>query len=184
MPAHRRVLVWDAVVRAVHWLVAGTVLFDFVHDDGDRLHRIVGYVGAAAIVLRLLWAAVARGHGRLAVLKPSWSATRRYLHQHAPRQPGHDPLGLWMVWLLWLLVLLLAATGWVSRLDAFWGDERVQVLHEWLADALLVAVVLHLFGVTAMSLHWRENLPLAMLTGRKRPPDPGEERTGMPIPPT
>jgi len=183
MPAHRRELVWDAVVRAVHWLVAGTVLFDFVHDDGDRLHRIVGYVGAAAIVLRLLWAAVACGHGRLAALKPSWSATRRYLHEHAPRQPGHDPLGLWMVWLLWLLVLLLAATGWVSRLDAFWGDERVQVLHAWLADALLVAVVVHLLGIATMSWRWRENLPLAMVTGRKRPLATGEQPGSTPTPP-
>jgi len=72
------------------------------------------------------------------------------------------------VWLLWLLVLLLALTGWMSHLDAFWGDERVQHVHAWLADALLAAVVLHLLGVGVMSWRWRENLPATMLTGRKR----------------
>ena len=80
----------------------------------------------------------------------------------------HDPLGLWMVWLLWSLVLLLGITGWLSRLDAFWGDERVQQVHAWLADGLMVAVAVHLIGVALMSWHWRENLPIAMITGRKR----------------
>ena len=28
-----------------------------------------------------------------------------------------------MVWLLWIVVLLLGVTGWMSRLDAFWGDD-------------------------------------------------------------
>jgi cytochrome b len=76
-----------------------------------------------------------------------------------------------MVWLLWSLVLLLGLTGWMSRLDAFWGDERVQDLHAWLADAMLVAVALHLAGVAAMSWHWRENLPASMITGDKRDAD-------------
>jgi cytochrome b len=73
-----------------------------------------------------------------------------------------------MVWLLWLLVILLGITGWMSRLDAFWGDDLLHDLHAWLADVTLVAVVLHLLGVAVMSWLWRENLPLAMLSGRKR----------------
>jgi len=47
----------------------------------------------------------------------------------------------------------------MSRLDAFWGDETVHDLHLWLSNALLAAVVLHLAGVIAMSIVWRENLP-------------------------
>jgi cytochrome b len=73
-----------------------------------------------------------------------------------------------MVWLVWTLVLLLGLTGWMSRLDAFWGDETVHDLHLWLSNALLAAVVLHLAGVIAMSIVWRENLPAGMLSGRKR----------------
>jgi hypothetical protein len=56
-----------------------------------------------------------------------------------------------MVWLLWTLVLMLGVTGWMSRLDAFWGDERVEAAHSFLADVLLVAVILHLAGVAVMS---------------------------------
>ena len=164
--------VWDVPVRALHWTLALAVAFDFVRDDGDWLHRAVGYAAAATVVMRLLWGAATRGHGRMAMLKPSLWATRMYmralLRGRPPRHPGHDPLGLWMVWLLWLLVLMLGVTGWMSRLDAFWGDDLIHDLHVWLADALLAAVLMHLAGVAAMSWIWRENLPSAMVTGRKR----------------
>ncbi|WP_232062209.1 cytochrome b/b6 domain-containing protein [Variovorax sp. PBS-H4] len=155
-------------VRLLHWMLAGLVLFCWIQDDGGRVHRSAGYVAAGVVVARLLWAAVAGGHGSLASLKPSTAATLAFLRARAPRCIGHDPLGLWMVWLLWLLVLLLALTGWMSRLDAFWGDDRLQHVHAWLADGLLVAVALHLLGVAVMSWRWRENLPGAMVTGRKR----------------
>lgn len=171
-----RVLAWDAAVRVLHWALAMGVAFDLVYDDGDKLHRGVGYVAAGIVVLRLSWAAATRGHARLAMLRPSPRATLAYLrlllHGRAPRHLGHDPLGLWMVWLLWILVLLLGVTGWMSRLDAFWGDGHVHDLHAWLADALLAAVLVHLVGVAGMSWAWRENLSAAMFTGRKRAIDP------------
>ena len=161
-------LVWDATVRLQHWLLAGLVVFCTLQDDGGRVHRLAGYAAAGVVVTRLLWAALARGHGSLSALKPSVSATIAFVRARAPRHIGHDPLGLWMVWLLWLLVVLLALTGWMSRLDAFWGDERLQDIHAWLADALLAAAALHLLGVGVMSWRWRENLPATMVTGRKR----------------
>jgi cytochrome b len=167
-----RVPVWDAAVRLLHWTLAAVVVFDFVHDDGDWLHRVIGYAGVGIVLTRLLWAVLTHGRGRMAMLRPSPHATLSYLrelaHGRIPRYIGHDPLGLWMVWLLWTLVLLLGVTGWMSRLDAFWGDDRVHDLHAWLADALMVAVALHLAGVAAMSWLWRENLPASILTGRKR----------------
>ena len=162
---------WDAAVRLFHAALAGTILYAFVVDDGGPVHRAVGYAAAAVVVARLVHACVARGANRLAALRPSLTATRAWLRDGAPRTSGHDPLGIWMVWLLWTLVLLLAVSGWMSRVDAFWGDERVQAVHAWLADALAIAVVVHLAGVAAMSWHWRENLPLGMVTGRRRGAD-------------
>src|SRR6185312_13066151 len=43
-------LIWDLLVRLLHWTLAGLVLFDFVYDDGGYVHRMVGY-GAAVVVL-------------------------------------------------------------------------------------------------------------------------------------
>ncbi|MDM0025597.1 cytochrome b/b6 domain-containing protein [Variovorax saccharolyticus] len=167
-PTRGRTFVWDLAVRLHHWMLAALVVFCSVQDDGGRVHRIAGYAAAGLVVTRLLWALLARGHGGLAALKPSAAATLAYVRARAPRCIGHDPLGLWMVWLLWSLVILLGVTGWMSRLDAFWGDERLQEVHAWLADALLAAVALHLLGVGVMSWRWRENLPATMVTGRRR----------------
>jgi cytochrome b len=167
--ARRQVRVWSVTVRLLHWTLAALVLVDFVHDDGDRTHRLVGYAAAAIVMMRLAWAVVT---GSLAELRPSLSATLAYVRLFArgrpPRSPGHDPLGLWMVWLLWLLVLLLGITGWMTRLDVFWGDQRLHDVHSLLADILLVSVACHLSAVAAMSWLWKENLPAAMVTGRKR----------------
>lgn len=163
-------------MRLTHWSLAAVVLYCSWQDSGDRLHRWVGYVGFGAVVLRLAWSLVARGAARLAHLKPSLRETLAWLQAGAPRRAAHDPLGLWMVWLLWALVALLALTGWMSRLDAFWGDERVTDVHGWLALALQASVVVHLLGVAAMSWHWRENLPRAMVDGRKRDELPAQRR--------
>jgi cytochrome b len=166
-----RVPVWDAAVRLCHWALAGLVVYNLVRDDGGWWHRTLGYVAVGVVVLRLTWSFVALGAGGLAALKPSVRETLAYLRAGTPRKTSHDPLGVWMVWLLWLLVLLLGLTGWMSRLDMFWGEDSVLTVHSWLADALLVAVLVHLLGVLAMSFMWRENLPGAMLTGRKRRQD-------------
>jgi len=158
---------WDAIVRLSHWTLAALVVFDFVYDDGGYTHRMVGYGAAVVVLLRLGWAAV-RGHS----LRPSIAETRVYVRQliagKPPRSPGHDPLGLWMVWLIWVLVLLLAVSGWASRLDMFWGDERVEVVHSVLADLLMLAAAVHVLAVVAMSVIWKDNLPAAMVTGNKR----------------
>jgi cytochrome b len=160
--------VWDPIVRLLHWTLAALIVFDLVYDDGGYTHRMVGYAAAVGVLLRLTWAAVTRGHS----LKPSIAETRTYLllllAGKPPRSAGHDPLGLWMVWLLWILVLLLGLTGWMSRLDVFWGDELVNGAHSMLANLLMLAVTVHVLAVVAMSMIWRENLPAAMVTGIKR----------------
>jgi cytochrome b len=163
--------VWDPVVRLLHWTLAALIVFDWIYDDGGYVHRMVGYAAVCVVLLRLAWAIAARSHGSLV---PSIPGTLTYvallMRGQPPRSAGHDPLGLWMVWLLWLLVLALGVTGWMSRLDAFWGDDLINDLHAWLADALAVAVVTHVAAVCLMSLIWKENLPAAMVTGMKRPP--------------
>ena len=169
-----RVAAWDAAVRLLHWSLAALVLLDFYLDDGGWLHRTLGYAAAGVVGARWLWAMRAGGTAGFATLKPSLRHTLTYLRLGTPRTPGHDPLGVWMIWLLWSLVLLLGLTGWMSRLDAFWGDERIHEVHAWLAQALLIAVAVHLSGIVAMSWRWRENLIAAMLTGRKRPIDRAE----------
>jgi cytochrome b len=162
-----RVAVWDPVVRLLHWSLAALVVIDLVCDDGDYPHRLVGYGAAAIVLLRLAWALCSGKQS----LRPSIGETLAYLRLllrgKPPRFAGHDPLGLWMVWLMWIVVLLLGLTGWMSRLDAFWGDDTVHDAHALLADILLACVIVHVGAVIAMSWLWRANLPAAMISGRK-----------------
>lgn len=176
MPARAdSVRVWDLVVRLTHWAVAAIVLWDLYEDSGGPLHRNLGYAAAGLVLLRLAWGFVDSGAARFA----SWIPTRfglvSYISAMAagkpPRHLGHNPLGALAMLALWALILLLAITGWVSRLDAFWGVDWPQDLHALLADVLMALIVLHVFAAIAMSLVHKENLIVAMLTGNKRTHD-------------
>ena len=74
-----------------------------------------------------------------------------------------------MMLAMWTLLLALAVTGWMSRLDALWGEDWPIDLHALLADGLLVLVAIHVIAAIVMSSVHRENLVAAMVTGRKRP---------------
>jgi cytochrome b len=73
-----------------------------------------------------------------------------------------------MMLTMWMLILALAVTGWISRLDAFWGEDWPKDVHGLLADTLIVLIVIHVIAAIAMSLAHKENLIVAMLTGNKR----------------
>ncbi len=45
--------VWDGIVRLLHWTLASLVIFELVYDDGGYTHRMVGYVAAVVVLLRL-----------------------------------------------------------------------------------------------------------------------------------
>lgn len=162
---------WAWPVRLCHWSLAALVAVNFVEDSGDYWHRLVGYIAVGIVIIRLAWGAVSRSNGDLTGLRPSARNTllyaRQLRHGTVTRHAGHNPLAVWMIWLLWILVLSLGLTGWMSRLDAFWGDDAVHLVHSLLADLLLACVCLHLVAVAVMSVLLKENLPASMLFVRK-----------------
>ncbi len=60
-----------------------------------------------------------------------------------------------------------ALTGYLMTTEPFWGAKWVQEVHEFLASALLGLIAVHVLGVVVTSLTHRENLLIAMITGRK-----------------
>ncbi|MFP3888747.1 cytochrome b/b6 domain-containing protein [uncultured Ralstonia sp.] len=167
-----RVLVWDRVVRLTHWGVASLVLWDLVEDSGGPLHRSLGYVAVALVAVRLAWGVVGSDAARFRTWVPRPSDVMRYIKAlrsgNAPRYLSHNPAGALVMLAMWALILGLGVTGWLSRLDAFWGEDWPIQLHGLLADALMALVILHVAAAMAMSVLHKENLIRAMITGRKR----------------
>lgn len=158
---------WSLFVRLSHWLVAAGVLVNLFNDTG-WWHRSIGYAAFALIGLRLL-------HG-MSSRHPSsrfWWPRGADIHLHlqhlwrrsAETHAGHNALGQYAVYLMWLLIALLALTGWLSRTDAYWGEDWPVDLHALLANALLGMVLLHVTAVFALSWLQRRNLLKAMLRG-------------------
>jgi len=168
-----RVRVWDPIVRIFHWTVAGGVIANltFLRED-EGPHIYVGYAVVAALVVRLGWGLIARGHARFASFVPGPRRLLAYFgavaKHRAPRYVGHNPAGAAMIVLLLALLAVVGTTGWMMGLDAFWGVAWVETVHEVTANILTGAVALHVIGAIVESLHHRENLPLAMITGYKR----------------
>ncbi|GGA45305.1 cytochrome b/b6 domain-containing protein [Sphingomonas psychrolutea] len=172
-PVPRRVRVWDPIVRIFHWTVVGGVVANLtLLRHAESPHIYVGYAVIAALLVRLGWGFVARGHARFASFVPGphrlvgyFAAMRR---KRELRYVGHNPAGAAMIVLLLMLLAMVGTTGWMMGLDAFWGVGWVETLHEVTANLLIGAVALHVIGAIVESIRHHENLPLAMITGYKR----------------
>lgn len=167
------VRVWDPVVRLFHWtVVAGCILNLFVLEDGELPHKIVGYVVAAALVIRFIWGFTGTEYARFREFWPTPSRLAAYVSALAkgrePRMLGHNPAGAVMMLALMVLLAGVSLTGWMTTLDAFWGEEWLEELHESIAYAILVLALIHAAAALFESWRHRENLVWSMVTGWKR----------------
>ncbi|WP_168075213.1 cytochrome b/b6 domain-containing protein [Caulobacter sp. SSI4214] len=174
-PEAQRVKVWDPLVRVFHWTLAlGCITNLTVLRDAEAPHRYVGYAVATALVVRLLWGVIGTPHARFAdfVTTPRrlLGYLKALLRGREPRYIGHNPAGAVMMLALMGLGATCAATGWMMGLDAFWGDRRVEAIHEVAANLILVMAVVHVLAALVESWRHRENLVGAMITGLKRAP--------------
>ena len=168
MPAGQHIRVWDPLVRSVHWSLATLIVIELFNEAGaNPWHRYLGYVAAALVVVRLAWGSGDRGHASLTSMAASARRVPARLAQPGSRSLGHTPLGALMAFTLWTLVLLVALTGWMQGLDAFWGEEWLQQVHEVLAYVLAAFAVVHIAAALVTSYAQRVNLLKAMLTGNK-----------------
>jgi cytochrome b len=168
-----QVLVWDRVVRYFHWtVVAGCVLNLAVFTDGKGAHRFLGYIVALALIIRIVWGFVGAGHARFDNFVPSRAKLGEYLgallQGKAPRFLGHNPAGAAMMLALMILVAGVSLTGWMLTLDAWFGNDNLEELHEALANAILAFAGLHVAAALFESWKHGENLVRSMITGRKR----------------
>ncbi len=162
--------VWPLTVRITHWLVAVFVLTNFLNDAG-YWHRIIGYICLILIVIRII-------HGvktRVTFTRFYWPTCQAIL-QHlrevhegtVTEHAGHNPLGQLAVYMMWLLIALLGFTGWLSRTDAYWGEDWPVDLHSYLSDALMLMVLLHVSAIAVISKLQKRNLVKRMIAGKSQ----------------
>ncbi|MBP7000327.1 cytochrome b/b6 domain-containing protein [Amaricoccus sp.] len=167
------VRVWDPLLRVLHWTLAAGFLGAFALTSPRGTHETLGWIAVAAAAARILWGFAGPRRARFADFVPGPAGLLAYaravLRGTEPRHLGHNPAGGAMVVALLAVVAGLGATGWMMGLDRFWGAGWLEELHETIADLGVGLVVLHWLGVAWESLRHRENLVLAMITGRKRP---------------
>lgn len=173
----QEVKVWDFFVRILHWSLVGGVFGAWITREGDDiLHVQFGYLVLGIVALRIIWGFVGFRHARFVDFVRSPRETISYLRsiigRREPRYLGHNPLGGWMILALLATITGICVTGWLYTTDAYWGVAWVGELHASLTDLLIGLVTLHILGVVFTSIRQRENLIKAMVTGRKRAPEP------------
>lgn len=155
-------MVWDRFVRVFHWsLAAGILLNYWVLTAGDPPHEWVGYGLVALVFVRVIWGFIGSPPARFSHFVTGPGQVIRNIRQFRAtyqQHNGHSPLAGWMILALLTLTLATGITGWLQELDAFWGEEWPQTLHEWLANGLLMAAGVHVAAV--MLIQWRFGLPL------------------------
>lgn len=160
--------VWDSLVRSMHWSLATLIVVELFNEAGaNPWHRYLGYLAAALVVARLAWGLGDRGHASLASMAASARRAPSCFARAGSRPMGHTPPGALMAFALWTLVLLVAVTGWMLGLDAFWGEEWLQQIHEVLAYTLASLAVVHIAAAIIASYAQRVNLVKSMITGNK-----------------
>lgn len=179
-------LVTDAPMRMFHWLFALSFVGAYISADSEHwrlVHVVLGYTLAGLLVWRLVYGLFGPRPARLSVLWRKVSGTRAWLQTMVssfraglpvPWRQGQSLLmGLALVGLL-LAVIPLTLTGYATFHE--WGDvlggDVFEDLHEFLGDAYLTGVLVHLALLAWLSFTRRKNQALPMLTGRIPGPGP------------
>src|SRR6516164_1155470 len=183
--------VWDPLVRVGHWLLATVVIIAWFVDEPLWLHTWLGYIAIALVLVRIVWGFVGPDYARFASFVRGPRVTFSYFAElirfSSKRYLEHSPAGAVMIIALLVMVAVTAVTGMASLAatrgegplagvitKVEWANEEDQELfieevHETAANVTMVLVLLHIAGVALASFAHRENLVVAMITGRKRP---------------
>lgn len=168
---------WDPFVRIFHWwLVLVFFANHFVNEEGEDWHQWLGYSAVAMLALRFIWGFVGSRAARWSSFFPTSSrlAFHIKLLRNKEKYPyfGHSPIGALVMILMMLCVLGLGISGFMmEEIDRYWGVDWVARLHEWIANTFLALAILHICAALYVSYRLKENLPLSMVTGRRKDPE-------------
>jgi cytochrome b len=182
--------VWDPLVRIFHWSLVASVISAYLSVNAwFAMHIWSGYAVTGLVAFRLVWGFVGTEHARFRdfVFSPATviAYLKEMLSMHPTRFIGHSPAsGAMVVALLISLVAImlsgmtlyavaehsgpfasleLGIIGAISTSKYFWRD-----LHGFFVNFTLLLAFVHIGSVVVSSFAHGENLPRAMITGKKR----------------
>ena len=137
-------VVFSRLIRFVHWGIAFAVILNlFIFDEGELVHRLLGYSAALLVAVRLAHEFLIKTHRQF----PNKIALFTYL-------------------LIWGSIIGLGFSGFLLGTDKFWGDEVVEKIHELLANFIKGLAVLHLLGIFIDSIKNNRRTWLNMINGK------------------
>jgi len=165
--------VWDLPLRIAHWSLAASIVVAWLSAVVfDSLHRAAGYAAIVLVLFRIVWGFVGPDSARLNRLTFLLPNTTRFLRRLMRGRTGGyvglNPAGAAMLVASLSLTLISGISGWMQVTVRFFGIEWVQVLHTWSSYALLALAAVHIMGVAVVSIMQRQNLVVAMFTGKKK----------------
>lgn len=172
---HQEVIVWDRFVRLFHWSIAGLFALNyFVTEEGGDIHELLGYSALGLIAARIVWGFITQGPARWAAFWPTPSRLKAHWREIRAGEPHraltHSPIGAVVMITMLLGLVALAMTGFaMQEIDYFWGDERLEEIHEWIANSVAALAVVHILSAIVQSIWLRENLIWSMITGQRNP---------------
>jgi cytochrome b len=168
------VVVWDWPLRLIHWMLAASTLIAwFTANIFDTVHEIAGYTVIVLLVLRVVWAFAgnryARLHSAIRPLRITFQYFRQLTCGETGRYLGLNPAGAAMAVALVLSLAVSSISGWMQITEWYFGVEWVERVHTWSSNLVLGLAIVHLLGVLLVCALQKENLVVAMITGKKRP---------------
>jgi cytochrome b len=167
------VAVWDLPLRVTHWGLAVSVPAAWLTANVfDAIHELAGYTALGLVAFRVVWGFVGPSYARFANFVRQPAIALRYLWRlrrgRTGHYLGHNPAGAAMAVALLLLAAVSCVSGWLQITERYFGVDWVEQLHAWSSHALLIMAAVHVLGVLLMCALQRENLVVAMITGRKQ----------------
>jgi cytochrome b len=176
--------VWDWPVRLTHWLFVFCIVVSWWSAEQREMewHRYSGYTLLGLLILRIYWGFAGSSSARFSHVLRGPSGVMAYLKESrdAHRDAGHNPLGGWSV--IAMITLMLAQvliglfvsdvdgieSGPLSHLVSFDASRTLAEIHEIVFNVILTLIGLHIAAILFYLLVKRDNLIVAMLTGRRR----------------
>lgn len=167
-----KILVWDIPARLFHWAFAGSltaaIAIGFLVDDDAplfQLHMLFGITALFLLSARVVMGVVGSRYSRFTSFPVHPREVIGYMISAAVSKTklyaGNNPGSAVAAVLMFLLVPALFISG------IGYGGEALEELHETFAWALLAVIVMHLAGLAWHTIRHRENISLAMVTGKK-----------------